>query len=295
MAAAAAAPSDVFVLDFDGVLCDSEHEVSTSAYEACQGYWPDLFAGLSGQEQQRVRAGMRATRPRLIKGWEALVMARLILEDEGNVQHILADWEPLLAATLAAWGEGTGASLASAFEAHRAEQMQVNPDRWISLNPLYPGVASALSDSPYPFYIASSKAAGRLVTLLNASLGMGVEEGSPRLFASLIPPNERKIAALREIAGRPVAQGGATLHFVDDRFETLEAIAEQAPDLMSSWQLYLADWGYNTPQERAAAAALPGVRLLTRPQFCELLRWGVVMEVDDGCEPTREEAEEMVR
>lgn len=46
-----------------------------------------------------------------------------------------------------------------------------------------------------------------------------------------------------------------------------------------SYKLWLADWGYNTAEERAAAAALPGVRLLSRPQFCELLKWGVVMEV----------------
>lgn len=31
--------------------------------------------------------------------------------------------------------------------------------------------------------------------------------------------------------GRPVAAGGATLHFVDDRFETLEAIVQTAPDV----------------------------------------------------------------
>ena len=149
----------------------------------------------------------------------------------------------------------------------------------------------------------------------------------------------------REVAQRPVAQGGATLHFVDDRYETMQAIAEQAPDLLGRWvpagvppaaaaparpgwvatgvcsletscaaawkrlcgrlpacarssdhpctqkynsillsspssyKLWLADWGYNTAEERAAAAALPGVRLLSRPQFCELLKWGVVMEV----------------
>lgn len=29
-----------------------------------------------------MRRGLRATRPRLIKGWEALVMARLVLEDD---------------------------------------------------------------------------------------------------------------------------------------------------------------------------------------------------------------------
>lgn len=55
------------------------------------------------------------------------------------------------------------------------------------------------------------------------------------------------------------------------------------------WKLYLADWGYNTPEERQAAAQLPGVRLLALPEFCELLRWGIVMRVDDGCEPTAEE------
>ena len=125
---------------------------------------------------------------------------------------------------------------------------------------------------------------------------------------------------------RPVAEG-ATLHFVDDRYETLHAVVEQSPDLLQRWvpnpaqirvlgwtawvhalrcgtgagvpcsrrhrrrqvglcisccccrwKLYLADWGYNTAEERAAAARLPGVRLLSRPQFLELLRWGVVME-----------------
>lgn len=242
-----------------------------------------------------MRRGLRATRPRLIKGWEALVMARLVLEDDSNVQRILQDWEPLLERTLEAWGEGGGAALAAAFESHRAAQMAAAPDGWRALNPLYPGVDDALRACPYPFYIASSKAASRLVPLLRASLGMEVEVGSPRIFASLIPPNERKIEALREVAQRPVAQGGATLHFVDDRYETMQAIAEQAPDLLGSYKLWLADWGYNTAEERAAAAALPGVRLLSRPQFCELLKWGVVMEVDDGCEPTPEEVEAAAR
>ncbi|PSC70318.1 hypothetical protein C2E20_6217 [Micractinium conductrix] len=291
--AATACPSDVFVLDFDGVVVDSEVEVSTSALGACAGYWPQLFGEgqLAERLRQRVRADLRATRPRLINGWEALVMARLVLEDQGSVARILADWEPLLETTLAAWGEGDGGGLSAAFEAHRAAQLAADADSFVALNPLYPGVADALQESPYPYYIASSKAAGRLVTLLCASLGLDIDTASPRLFAGLIPPNERKIAALRAIAARQVAAGGATLHFVDDRFETMHAIAEQAPDLLERWQLYLADWGYNTPEERAAAAALPGVRLLSRPQFLELLKWGVVMEVDDGCEPTQEEAE----
>lgn len=57
-------------------------QVSTSALEACAKYWPELFGGLGEEERQRMRRGLRATRPRLIKGWEALVMARLVLEDD---------------------------------------------------------------------------------------------------------------------------------------------------------------------------------------------------------------------
>lgn len=41
---------------------------------------------------------------------------------------------------------------------------------------------------------------------------------------------------------RPVAADAATtLHFVDDRYETLEYMCGQ-PDLAARWTLYLADW-----------------------------------------------------
>lgn len=61
------------------------------------------------------------------------------------------------------------------------------------------------------------------------------------------------------------------------------------------YKIYLADWGYCTAEERAAAAALPGIRVISRVQFLELLKFGVIMGVDDGCEPTAEEVEAGVR
>lgn len=47
--------------------------------------------------------------------------------------------------------------------------------------------------------------------------------------------------------------------------------------------------GYNTAAERAAAKSTPGIRVLSRTAFIELLKWGILMGVDDGCEPTAEE------
>jgi hypothetical protein len=37
------------------------------------------------------------------------------------------------------------------------------------------------------------------------------------------------------------------------------------------WSLYLVDWGYNTPDERAAAAGNPRIELLSVPQFADLM------------------------
>jgi len=34
---------------------------------------------------------------------------------------------------------------------------------------------------------------------------------------------------------------------------------------------------------------MPGVKRLQLDQFLELLKWGIVMGVDDGCAPTAEE------
>lgn len=53
---------------------------------------------------------------------------------------------------------------------------------------------------------------------------------------------------------------------------------------------------YSTEEERevVAGGGVPGVKSLGLAQMCELLRWGIVMGVDDGCEPTAEEVEEGV-
>jgi len=43
---------------------------------------------------------------------------------------------------------------------------------------------------------------------------------------------------------------------------------------LDAWGLYLVDWGYNTPEERASAAAHPRITVLDVPAFRKLLRVG---------------------
>ena len=75
---------------------------------------------------------------------------------------------------------------------------------------------------------------------------------------------------------RPVAANGATLHFVDDRYETMHAIAEQAPDLLarcgdapwagSCQPVAAAAWDCSTAEEESVAACeRPAVRLTHVP------------------------------
>ena len=151
----------------------------------------------------------------------------------------------------------------------------------------------------------------------NQEGGVAGSFSSPRLLAGLIPPEEEKARALATILKRPVVaeNPGAVVHFVDDRLPTLEYLATR-PDL-DDVRLWLADWGYVTPTERARAGATAStttsttasttassvhpsstsakgraggeVRVLSRASLVEWLTWGLMMGVDDGCEPTMEE------
>jgi hypothetical protein len=288
-AAAAPTSTDVFVLDYDGVIADSQMEVSSAGIAAAELQWPEIF---KNGEKAKLLAGVAQARPRLVKGYESMIMARIIHEDQNGVEKILNGtprWDAdggLLQKSLAAW-HVEEQSLQDVFEAYRAERMSTDFEAWIALNPLYDGIADAIADCTAPFYICSSKRGDRLVALLNAQFDLNVTEDIPRVLASLIPPNEKKAEALRNIMTRPVASS-SSFHFIDDRFETIEAISKQT-DIVEKFSLYLAAWGYNTEEERAAAANLPGVRVITLPQFCELLRFGIIMEVDDGCQDTEEE------
>lgn len=131
------ATADVFALDFDGVLVDSEPEISSSAIAAASEYWPEEFGHLDDAANHQVRHNLRQVRPVLVNGVEALVMvqkllcfctgfydhynqcnitvallmfhsifsqARMVLEDPSCTDSIIHDWQSLLPATLKQWG-----------------------------------------------------------------------------------------------------------------------------------------------------------------------------------------------
>ncbi|CAG9460501.1 unnamed protein product [Pedinophyceae sp. YPF-701] len=284
---AAAGPTDVFAIDVDGVLVDSEPEVTRAAIAAATEIWPETMAGA---DEGALRQALRRVRPVIVKGFEAVVQARMLAE------HPAPDTETRIlsrGAWAAVWREAVSAWGASAEHIDavfgRIRDAEVAAGTYLEGQRAYPGVVGAMRECPYPSYLVSSKSGKRVAAVLGGLVGMeGVEEGSPRVMASLLPPEEKKVEALRTIMSRPlIAEGGATLHFIDDRVDTLLHAAE-VPAL-SDVKLYLAEWGYCTEGERELARASPRIKVLDLEAFAELLKWGVVMGVDDGCEPTPEE------
>ncbi|GIL54086.1 hypothetical protein Vafri_9641 [Volvox africanus] len=271
-----APPSDVFVLDFDGVVVDSEPEITASAFEAAALRWPDLFSDSVldvGGKRAQLREAMRIVRPVLVRGFESMVMLRILLRDPScpkTLDAILKCWSEELPRSLSFWGESAD-ELTQIFEAVRNDWMNSRTESWMALQVPYAGVVEALGATRSPIYIASSKAAHRVSALSSAVLGLDLPSDSPKLFASLLPPEEKKVEALGVIAQQPCCSSPETrLHFVDDRLDTLLAVRE-VPELAARWNLYLADWGYNTAEERAAAAREPGIKLLGLGEFNAML------------------------
>ncbi len=76
----------------------------------------------------------------------------------------------------------------------------------------------------------------------------------PVIAGIVVGVSNSMVARCRSVAERPmIAEGGAKLHFVDDRFETVEAIAAD-PHLsaLPKFQIYFATW--------CAAARVPCIR-----------------------------------
>jgi hypothetical protein len=165
----------------------------------------------------------------------------------------------------------TAEALGRALNRVRDEWFARDPADWLSHHRFYPGVPGrlvALLAGPTRPVIVTTKTerfARALLAGADARLSaltvIGREPGQP------VP----KSAILRRLADSHALGPDATgIWFVEDMLETLEATAAR-PEV-GGVRLFLADWGYNTPADRARAGGR--ITLLSLPQFtAPLERW----------------------
>ena len=254
----------ILALDFDGVVCDGRPEYFETAWQAYVAAWPK--PALTASRPDKIAARFSELRPLIESGWEMPLMVHALLAGVGaDALKGREAWLRAAPGLLQPAGVNAEA-LGRALNTVRDDWFARDAASWVALHRFYQGVpaaVAALLGGPTEVVIVTTKAerfARALLTSADPRLApvtvIGREPGKP------VP----KPDILRRLADRaglgPDADG---LWFVEDMLETLEATAERTE--LAGARLFLCDWGYNMPEDRAHASRHRRIRLLSLPTF----------------------------
>ncbi|KAI8469636.1 MAG: hypothetical protein J3K34DRAFT_454173 [Monoraphidium minutum] len=261
-------PGRVIALDFDGVICDSVGESSLTAFKAAALQWPEVFATPEAEAAKpKLVEQMRVVRPVVETGYENTVQIRALYEGVA-VDDMLARWHSgMLDDLMVKWALDRK-EMVHAFGRVRDDWIAADLAGWLAPNRIYPGVADAMRAALAggdEVYIVTTKQARFTHTLLRDMAG--IDFPMDRIHSTTVSGEPKSGVLARLMAQHPGAGGYV---FVEDKFTTLEKVIA-APETAGKWGLFLVDWGYNTVDERAAAAGSPHIELIGGDRFAQLM------------------------
>lgn len=251
---------DILALDFDGVLCDGMLEYFEASRRTYRRVWPDEAA--PGEE---LLPSFRALRPVIMNGWEMPLLLRAIARGSSR-PAIFEDWaavrDELVSAGGSLRGEELVAVLQRTLDEVRREWIAADREDWLAKNVPYCGLDELrrLVRDPELAFVVTTKEGEFARQILNhwdvrvAGI-QGKEAGI------------HKCDNLRALITDSTSARGRRpgLWFVEDRLETLRHVSRHSD--LDDVELFLAGWGYNTAETRAAAGSDRRVRLLGLDQF----------------------------
>lgn len=198
-------------------------------------------------------------RPLLETGHQAVLLMCLIDRGLEN-ETIELNFPDLCADLLQEMGRSTD-ELVHLFGLARDTWIERNVDDWLGRHGFYPEVIETFARriETDPVFILTTKQERFVRTLLN-SREIPLPDG--HIFG--LHDGKSKEDVLEELSGRAEFVS-AHFHFVEDRLQTLIRVAET--ESLRHINLYLADWGYNTPEERGKARANPRITIWQRGSF----------------------------
>jgi hypothetical protein len=250
---------DILALDFDGVLCDGMREYFEASRRTHLRVWPG--EAVPGDDLFR---SFRALRPVIMSGWEMPVLLRAIARGV-PASAIFQDWEAVrdqLVSSGAPHGEELVSALKRTLDDVRREWINAERDDWIAQNVPYCRLDELrrLASEPERALVVTTKEGEFARLILDAwNVRLADVQGKEAGI--------HKCENLRALIADSTTAGGrrATLWFVEDRLETLQHVTTHAD--LGDVGLFLATWGYNTPETRATATRGGRVRLLELDQF----------------------------
>lgn len=230
----------IIAFDFDGVICDGLPEYFHSAQLAYQTLWPEPEVNFPST----IQADFNVLRPLIETGWEMIILLRALQQRISKTQL----WEawPATVQQLLAQENLSSRELMQALDQVRDRQIHTQLDQWLGRHHFYPGMVALLQNllqqNDATPYIITTKEARFTRQLLQHQ---NVDFPAAQIFGK--EQKQPKTTTLKQLLSPEVE----TFLFIEDRLKTLEKVHQQ-PEL-EPLELFLADWGYNTASERAAA------------------------------------------
>ncbi len=198
-------------------------------------------------------------RPLLETGHQAILLMRLIctgVDDEA----IELKFHELCNHFLKKTGFSS-AELARFFGDARDAWIDRDVNDWLSRHNFYPGIVETFAARVQtdPVFILTTKQK-RFVKILLHSREIPLPDD--HIFG--LDDGKSKEDLLEQLSRRPEFEN-ARFHFVEDRLQTLMRVAKKSS--LEHILLYLADWGYNTRQDRKKARSNPRITIWNSKSF----------------------------
>ncbi len=255
-----AIPPTILALDFDGVICNGLVEYFQTAWHAYRQLWHSETDALVDVPPPNLADTFYRLRPVVETGWEMPLVLRVILLGTAEAE-ILQHWQTI-AQELLKTEQYQPRDLAIAVDSYRDQWIAHDLPSWLAQHQFYPGVIEQLQRlliSSIQVVIITTKEK-RFVRALLAQ--QGVHLGDDRILGK--EQQRPKHESLRQLLA---ADPHAVIWFVEDRLKTLLSIKQHGD--LGEVQLFLADWGYNTPAERDTAQMDDRIHLLSLPTFAQ--------------------------
>lgn len=242
-------------LDFDGVLCDGLLEYFQSAWQTYRQVW----LASTMQPPAELAPIFYRLRPVVETGWEMPVLLRAILKGFSEAE-ISSNWQGVRD-RIVTEEDLSSKTLAAQVDQVRDQWITRDQGEWLGLHHFYPGITSrlrALLQAPVDLFIVTTKEGRFVQQLLNQET---IQLAKDQIFGKEC--QRPKLETLRLLQNR----FAAPIWFVEDRLPALETVKNSAD--LGKVGLFLADWGYNTPRDRANARQDSRIHLLSLNQFSQ--------------------------
>ena len=248
---------EIIALDIDGVLCDGRAEY----FQASQRCYHQLWPSSPPQTLDDYAQPFYRLRPMIETGWEMPLLLRALVlgYSEATIQ---GHW-PETVAQLLIKEQIERQVLMQTLDQVRDQWMAENLQSWLNQHHFYAGIIDTLKNwlaQAHPHLYVISTKEGRFIQTLLAQQDISL--APEQIIGKEI--KQAKYRTLSQILQRHACPP-EKLWFVEDRLPTLQAITQRQD--LDGLELFLADWGYNTAQEREQAQQDKRCHLLSLAQW----------------------------